>query len=105
MTKNTLNKKSASFSLRNTTTALGTFDKPANVHENKAPTASKGKKDYTRFNFICDNELVRKVRSIAIKEGVTIRQIMEKAMTDWLSKYEKKNGPVGDVKARSVEDL
>lgn len=101
--KKKLDEKMSAFSLRKTATALGHYDNapvPA-----KAEEPVKGEKDYTRFNFICDTGLVQKVRDISTKEGVTIRQIMEKAMTDWLTKYEKKNGPVGNVKARSIEDL
>lgn len=107
--KKTLDEKMTSFSLRKTAASLGHYDNvpspaPAPAPATTAKQDDEGK-DYTRFNFICGKELVRKVKAVATKEGITIRQIMEKSMTDWLTKYEKKNGPVGDVKARSIEDL
>ena len=94
-----------SFSLRKTTASLGHYDNVPSQASTETTKQNIEGKDYTRFNFICDKELVRKVKAVASKEGFTIRQIMEKSMTDWLDKYEKKNGPVGDVKARSIEDL
>lgn len=99
--KNNLQEKKAAFSLKKTATALGQYDGAPSP----APTTPGKEKNYLRFNFICDADLAQKVRAISTKEGVTIRQIMEKAMTDWLKKYEKRNGPVGNVKARSIEDL
>lgn len=96
--KSILQGKTASFSLKKTAGSLGHYD-------SSSPTQTRGEKDYIRFNFICNAELAQKVRNVSTKEGVTIRQIMEKAMTDWLTKYERKNGPVGNVKVRSVEDL
>ena len=103
--KKTLDEKMSTFSLRKTAASLGHYDNVPAPEPVKVQETGKGEKDYTRFNFICDTDLAQKVRAVSTKEGVTIRQIMEKAMTDWLAKYEKKNGPVGDVKARSIEDL
>ena len=103
--KKTLDEKMTAFSLRKTAASLGHYDNvPSPVPATTTKKDDEGK-DYTRFNFICDKELVRKVKAVATKEGITIRQIMEKSMTDWLAKYEKKNGPIGDVKVRSIEDL
>lgn len=104
--KKTLDEKMTSFSLRKAASDIGKQYRDTPAHEPvKTEKPDVDEKNYTRFNFICDKELVRKVKAVATKEGITIRQIMEKSMTDWLAKYEKKNGPIGDVKARSIEDL
>ena len=98
--KSLITEKKTGFSLSGAAGAFS-FDKTPAV-----PTApEKKEKDYIRFSFICNSELAQKVRAVSTKENVTVRQIMEKAVNDWLAKYEKKNGPVGAVKARSVEDL
>lgn len=103
--KKTLDEKMTAFSLRKTAASLGHYD---NI-PSPAPAASTEqddeRKDYTRFNFICDKSIVKKVRDISRIEGVSIRKIMEKALTDWLTKYEVKNGHVGQMKTRSIEEL
>ena len=102
--KKTLDEKMTAFSLRKTAASLGYYD---NV-PSPAPVATEQNdegKDYTRFNFICDKGIVRKVRDISRIEGVSIRKIMEKALTEWLTKYEGKNGPVEQMKTRSIDEL
>ena len=89
--KKTLDEKMTSFSLRKTAASLGHYDNvpaPASVAIEQGDEG----KDYTRFNFICDKNIVKKVRDISRIEGVSIRKIMEKALTEWLTKYEGKNG-------------
>lgn len=102
--KKTMDEKMTSFSLRKTAAYLGHYDNvPA-----PAPVATEQDdegKDYTRFNFICDKNIVKKVRDISRIEVVSIRKIMEKALTEWITKYEGKNGPVEQMRVRSIEDL
>lgn len=71
-----------------------------NTHRKKTET-----KDYERFNFICNTELVEKARSISRKEGFTIRALMEKAMRDFFDKYEAKNGKIRLLKSKDIEDV
>lgn len=91
-----LQEKKTTFSLKKAATEVG-------IHEAKPVQAEEA--GYTRFNFICDKSIVKKIRDISRMEGVSIRQIMEKALTEWLSKYEGKNGPVGQMRNRSIEEL
>lgn len=62
-------------------------------------------KDYERFNFICNKNLASKARAISRKEGFTIRALMEKAMTDFFEKYEAKNGDVGELISKDINDV
>lgn len=62
-------------------------------------------KDYERFNFICSSALASKARAISRKEGFTIRALMEKAMTDFFEKYEAKNGEVGELISKDINDV
>lgn len=104
--KKTLDEKMTSFSLRKTAASLGHYDNvPAPAPAPVAIEQDEEGKDYTRFNFICDKNIVKKVRDISRIEGVSIRKIMEKALTEWLTKYEGKNGPVEQMRVRSIEEL
>ncbi len=102
--KKNLDEKMTSFSLRKAASDIGKEYRytPAPV---KTPEQDDEGKDYTRFNFICDKNIVKKVRDISRIEGVSIRKIMEKALTEWLTKYEGKNGPVEQMKTRSIDEL
>jgi len=102
--KNTLQAKSTGFSLKQTAASLGHPDTAPAQETAHTPTTGN-EKDYVRFNFICNSDLVRKIKAVSVKEGISIRRIMEKAIRDWLTKYEAKNGPIGEVKERSIEDL
>lgn len=103
--KKTLDEKMTSFSLRKTAASLGHYDNVPSPAPATATEQVEEGKDYTRFNFICDKGIVKKVRDISRIEGVSIRKIMEKALTDWLTKYEGKNGPVEQMKTRSIDEL
>ena len=104
--KKNLDEKMTSFSLRKAASDIGKEyrDTPAPAPV-KTPEQDDEGKDYTRFNFICDKNIVKKVRDISRIEGVSIRKIMEKALTEWLTKYEGKNGPVEQMKTRSIDEL
>ena len=101
--KKQLDEKISTFSLRKTAASLGHYDNVPTP--SPAPEPSDEGKDYTRFNFICDKGIVRKVRDISRIEGVSIRKIMEKALSEWIAKYEEKNGPVGQMRNRSIDEL
>lgn len=72
---------------------------------NPTKAATPANKDYERFNFICSSVLASKARAISRKEGFTIRVLMEKAMTDFFEKYEAKNGEVGDLISKDINDV
>ena len=63
---------------------------------NDRPRQLSSNTDYSweRFAFICDKTLVAKVKAIATKEDITIRELMEYMMTQGITRYEKKNGAV-----------
>jgi hypothetical protein len=101
MTKETMTKK-VGFSL----SAAAAGKNP--VAETSVPVKKENTgtdKDYERFNFICSKELTSKARAISRKEGFTIRALMEKAMTDFFEKYEVKNGPVGELISKDINDV
>lgn len=62
-------------------------------------------KDYERFNFICSSVLASKARALSRKEGFTIRALMEKAMTDFFEKYEAKNGKIGSLVSKDIDEV
>ena len=50
--------------------------------------------EWERFAFICGKTLVAKVKAIASKEGVSIRELMEYMMSQGIMRYEKKHGTI-----------
>jgi len=56
----------------------------------KTTTEGKG----THFSVICNSEIVEKVKNIAKLEGFTIREVVEKYLSDGIKNYETKRGPV-----------
>ena len=64
------------------------------------PVCDKPKKvapsyyEWERFAFICSKTLVAKVKAIASKEEVTIRELMEYMVTQGVIRYEKKHGVI-----------
>jgi hypothetical protein len=88
-----LDEKMTGISLKKTTTSLGHYDNVPAQTPTPDPEPENGDKDYARFNFICDKRFVKKIRVIARIEGVSIRNTMGKTLSEWLDKYEGKNGP------------
>ena len=74
--------------------------------ETKVETNSSESSEWERFAFVCSSELVFKVKTIAKKEGFTIRSLMEYMMTQGISAYEKKNGVIdASTQNKSVSDI
>ena len=73
------------------------------------PKQSSTGTDYAweRFAFICDRTLVAKVKAIATKEKVTIRDLMEYMMTNSINSYEAKHGKIKlkPKKATEIKNL
>lgn len=105
MAKETMTKK-AGFSL--SAAAAGRTNTPK--EDTAAPIEAKKAvhstdKGYQRFNFICSNDRAAKARAISRKEGFTIRALMERAMDDFFEKYEAKNGEIGDLISKDINDV
>lgn len=49
---------------------------------------------WTHFCVICDKELVDKVKGLAKLENFTIREVVEKFLSDGISKYERQYAPI-----------
>jgi hypothetical protein len=52
------------------------------------------KENETRATFIVNKELLLKIQSIAYWERIKIKEVLDKALEEAVSKYEKKNGVV-----------
>ncbi len=59
-----------------------------------APVATKEGVTGIHFSVICSSEIVEKVKNIAKLEGFTIREVVEKYLSDGIKNYETKRGPV-----------
>ena len=85
------------------------------IEESKGSSAKElvasGKAGYTwdRFGFICDKVLIAKVKAIATKEDVKLRDLMEHIIRKGIASYEKKNGkvqvPVDSSGRKRLEDI
>lgn len=59
---------------------------------------------WTHFTVICNSELVEKIKTIAQKEGFTIREVVEKFFRNGIGSYEGKHGPV-KVKSKKRQNI
>ena len=64
-----------------------------------------GERDWERFSFVCNKDIIQKVHDISEKEGFTIRDIMELFLQRGISEYEKKNGVAKPKRKKPVETL
>lgn len=93
------------------TTILSTPETPPPkppAPEKAATSKSKQKaveRDWERFSFVCNKDIIQKVHDISEKEGFTIRDIMELFLQRGISEYEKKNGVAKPKRKKSVETL
>ena len=55
------------------------------------------KDDETRATFIVNEELLEKLKAIAYWERIQIKEVVNKAFSEAINKYEKKNGPVKKI--------
>lgn len=71
------------------------------------PQATTPDTCWTRFTVICSGELVDKIKTIAQKEGFTIREVVEKFFSKGISSYESKHGPikVKNRKKKNIDDI
>ena len=59
---------------------------------------------WIHFTVICSSELVEKIKTIAQKEGFTIREVVEKFFRNGIGSYEGKHGTV-KVKSRRRQNI
>lgn len=56
--------------------------------------------DWTHFTVICKSLLVDKVKTLAKMEGFTIREVVEKFLSDGITKYECKHGHIQQLRRK-----
>ena len=66
--------------------------------------ASVTKKAWQHFTFICAVEIVVKIKAIARIEGFSIREVIEKFLSDGIARYEQKHGAITNRK-KSIDDI
>ena len=71
-----------------------TEENPSMTVPGLQPSSGPTKYTWERFAFVCDKRTVAKVKAIASKEGVTIRELMEYMMNQAIARYEKKKGAI-----------
>ena len=65
---------------------------------------SVNKKAWQHFTVICAVEIVVKIKAIARIEGFSIREVIEKFLSDGIARYEQKHGTVTNRK-KSVDEV
>ena len=86
---------------------LGDTNQPEQAAEQRAPKAAKKeitktsqigtKTKETRATFIVNEDLLEKMKSLAYWDRVLIKDIVNTAFEDYISRYEKKNGEVKEM--------
>jgi len=64
-----------------------------------------GERDWERFSFVCNKEIIQKVHDISAKEGFTVRDIMELFLQRSITEYEKKYGVAKPKRKKSIWTL
>ena len=76
----------------------------------KTPIRSRQKKQEAskneeRFCTIVNSDLLKKVRIIALREGLQIKDIVNAALSKAIHGYERKNGPITELPKRNASDI
>ena len=79
-----------------------TTEVPASV---TPKAAAPSEKSYEHFNFICDKIQKAKILAISKQTGFSIKEVMGKALGDFLTLYEEKNGVVDTKISKSLDDI
>lgn len=66
--------------------------------------AQKTEKDYEHFNFICDKTQKAKIMAISKQTGFSIKEVMGKALGDFLALYEQKHTIDTNV-SKNIDDI
>lgn len=59
---------------------------------------------WQHFSVICSVEIVDKVKTIAHNEGFSIREVVEKFLSDGIARYEQKHGAV-ERQPKDINDI
>ena len=82
---------------------------PDHVDRTTQSRKRKAKKEDTcsweHFNLVCDKELADKVRAIAERERLSIRQVAEQMFRHCIDIYEQKHGVLKKTCKKSAENL
>lgn len=74
-------------------------------HEEQRPEeASVIKRAWQHFTVILAVEIVVKIKTVAHNEGFSIRDVMEKFLSDGIARYEQKHGAVTNRK-KNIDDI
>ena len=79
-------------------------DQPKTQKQQAPKEASAIKNAWQHFTFICAVEIVVKIKAIARIEGFSIREVIEKFLSDGIARYEQKHGAVTNRK-KSVDEV
>ena len=72
--------------------------------EQRPKEACVNKTAWQHFTFICAVEIVFKIKAIARIEGFSIREVLEKFLSDGIARYEQKHGAVTNRK-KSIDEI
>lgn len=73
--------------------------------EEVEPKVQKTEKDYEHFNFICDKQQKKEIMAISKLTGFSIKEIMGRALSDFLTLYKEKNGEIDTKVSKSLDDM
>lgn len=74
-----------------------------NIEHKESDSGEDGQEE--RFCSILPSVLLRKVRIIARREGLSIKQVMAAAVRKAVTSYEQKHGPIDDRRRSDTTDL
>lgn len=63
----------------------------------RGPKPNPAKQDDIRATYILNRDLVEKVKAIAYWDRKDIKEVANEVFTDYISKYEKKNGEIKPI--------
>ncbi len=72
--------------------------------EQRSEEASVIKRAWQHFTVILAVEIVVKIKTIARNEGFSIRDVVEKFLSDGIARYEQKHGAVTNCK-KNIDDI
>ena len=79
-------------------------EQPKSQKQQAPEEASAIKKAWQHFTFICAVDIVVKIKAIARIEGFSIREVIEKFLSDGIARYEQKHGAVTNRK-KSIDEI
>ena len=81
-------------------------------HKDQHPQVSKNsdtsniaRSKWQHFTVICSTNIVTKIKAIARTEGFSIRDVVEKFLSDGILRYESKHGAIITSHKKKIEDV